>query len=231
MTERDVASILLSRKNFDRSQAVDVDTKNKLGSAGLQFCIQRRWVEADEIVGLVVSSRPSILGEIQRAVLSQPLANMPLPVNMPRQEGRRNLTLNHAAVCTPSLAPAPPAPPSELTGINESAALGWQFSGGLGIINKGLRCVLEAAEVPEDYNVGDEVVVAEDGQVYTAVVQAKKQDGFVLSFGQKKPKTVKPSYSKNELSRSAQASRPAPVGPPPGYAVGSAAAPVAPAVS
>jgi hypothetical protein len=53
--------------------------------------------------------------------------------------------------------------------------------------------------------IGDEVVVAEEGKPFTAVVQSKNEDGtYVLSFGQEKPRAVRP-YAKEELRRTAAA--------------------------
>jgi hypothetical protein len=53
-----------------------------------------------------------------------------------------------------------------------------------------------------DYEVGEQVIMAEDGKTYQATVQAKQADGsLVLSFGTDKPSKIKPSYARNELQR------------------------------
>lgn len=53
--------------------------------------------------------------------------------------------------------------------------------------------------------IGDEVVIADEGKPYTGVVQSKNEDGtYVLSFGQDKPRSVRP-YAREELRKTAAA--------------------------
>lgn len=65
--------------------------------------------------------------------------------------------------------------------------------------------LVESIMEEEDAEIGDEVVVADDGKPYTAVVKSKNSDGtYSLSFGREKPRTDR-SYSKAEVRKTAKA--------------------------
>jgi hypothetical protein len=70
---------------------------------------------------------------------------------------------------------------------------------------------------PQDQNktkIGDQVVVAEEGKAYSAVVQSQNPDGsYTLSFGSAKPRTPR-NYKSEELRKTANA----PAAPGPGQA-------------
>lgn len=73
---------------------------------------------------------------------------------------------------------------------------------------------------PSEYGIGDEVVVADDGQPMKAIVKAKNPDGtYQLSFGNLKPRAARPSYKKDEMKKTAagpEAAKPGvPAGAPP----------------
>src|SRR5574343_237992 len=89
-------------------------------------------------------------------------------------------------------------------GLQEALARGWlipdYYNGALQVTDY-MTKVNEMRELAEsgNYQVGDSVVVVEDGQGYTAVVQGKRSDGtYMLSFGDKKPRTER-TYNDQEI--------------------------------
>jgi hypothetical protein len=83
-------------------------------------------------------------------------------------------------------------------GFSEAMRRGWIIAdhdtGHLQVSNlqariEEMREISEYAAPGTAHQVGDTVLVAEDGQVYNAVVQGQRPDGsYILSFGDKKPR-------------------------------------------
>lgn len=59
---------------------------------------------------------------------------------------------------------------------------------------------MQAAANSDAAQIGDEVVVAENGKTFKATVSKQNPDGTLgLTFGNEKPATVKPSWQANEV--------------------------------
>jgi hypothetical protein len=66
----------------------------------------------------------------------------------------------------------------------------------------------------EEAQIGDEVVVAEDGRSYAATIKSRRPDGtYELSFGQEKPRQER-NYKHEELRKTAEAPAAANAGKP-----------------
>jgi hypothetical protein len=98
-------------------------------------------------------------------------------------------------------------------GFMEALRRGWlipEHSTGMMQVSNQLQRVEEMRAVLEDagqngHAIGDTVIIADEGQAYTAKVAAIQPDGsYVLAFGDKKPRHDK-TYKPNEIQPVSQA--------------------------
>lgn len=219
MDAKTIANILLSRQNARYSFVIDGATRVRLTPEGFEYAKQHGWIELDEETqAMRICLRANKMAEIKQ--FSEAATADAAQTLVPTAAAtKRDLALNHAADAY-KLDQHEVVSESSPTTVERSAA------GGEFVIYE--RCtapcrefVLEYnpqptptnvpqsmepahATTPGDYNVGDAVIMAEDGKTFQATVQAKQPDGsLVLSFGGNKPAKIKPSYGKNELQRAA----------------------------
>lgn len=211
MTVKHVAEILLSRKNSGYSFVLDGATRAKLGPDGFEYARYRGWVELDESTQCMRVSMLAVkLAEINMEAVrpdSETTSISPDAASPVSSVAERESATMHAQVMRDSLAPEVVCEriqnrePVVISGPD----LSWSKLSVIANEMHPMHEMLEAsAPLPtaDDYNVGDDVIIGEDGKTFQATVQAKNSDGsLVLSFGDQKPPTVKPTYLPKEVAR------------------------------
>jgi hypothetical protein len=234
MTAKDIAQILLSRQNASYSFILDGATRTKLTHEGFQYAMQRGWIELDEATSCMrISMRAAKLEEIKLAATAEVGEPLSSPASSLTSVGH-DLAFGHATEIEKSTSSevvsehAKLTPPVVITPGNES----WrQFIPFEGAATASHDLLIEygppTAQPPQppqpatptaagkdDFEVGDPVIMAEDGKTYQATVQSKQADGsVVLSFGTDKPSKIKPSYARNEIQRAPTAAGKTPAKP------------------
>lgn len=170
MTTADIARTLLASTSLVAAPQL----REKLGQAGYTEALRRCWISGEPETGLIQITRRNDRLEAMRAEAKAAPVAESVAVGVP---GRTYF--GEAAPVPINLVARPPetsptAPPVGNPG-NSSTSPGAPGA-----------------------NIGDQVTVAENGQTYSARIQAKQPDGkFKLSFGGTKP--TRDVYSSNEM--------------------------------
>jgi hypothetical protein len=215
ITDKDIATLLLNRQNANFSFVLDGKTREKLTPDGFQFAMNRRWLEIDDSMQCIcISRRTEKLAEINHAAFStigNPIGVAPQDqVVVVAESAAHDLVLAHVVETKASqsvdhiVERFENQPP--VIGVPEPS---WRK---LDMFQQSspMQAVMEDVPVPVgqqppgQYKVGDPVVVAEGGETFPATVQALQPNGqVVLSFGDRKPRTMKQAYDPKEIGRGA----------------------------
>jgi hypothetical protein len=177
MTQRDIASILLGRKNAALSFILDSASRAKLTPEAFQEALRLGWiVPSPECDYLCVSQDANKLAEMRNAVSA---------AVEPRPSDPESIVCESKDAILPSLFEAHRAQ-SDFAPYGLPAEL----------------AEVAAVKAPDKVEVGTPVKVASDGRTFTATVQSVRPDGkLVLSFPPNaKPATLKPDYDASEVS-------------------------------
>ncbi len=170
MTTADIARTLLASTSLVAAPQL----REKLGQAGYTEALRRCWIAGEPETGLIQITRRNDRLEAMRAeAKSAPLPEA-VAVGVP---GRTYF--GEAAPMPINLVarPAEVSPTAPPVGNPSSS---------------------NPSTTPPGANIGDQVTVAENGQTYSARIQAKQPDGkFKLSFGGTKP--TRDVYASNEM--------------------------------
>ena len=230
MTPKEIAKIILDvRENRMSSFIMPGELREKLGFEGYGEAMRLRWLVADsESSGMVqVTSNLSLLEEIRKIAECEPCAKSPgevtygepklgsNPVEYPSgssteqkmgneapksdDEGgpvkkswsneSARFALAHAHRHFPIQEIAPPATGKPAVAMTPSVPA-----------TTPVTTAAATGHLPPDANIGDEVIVASEGQTYTAKVARKSPDGtYSLSFGNKGPRDGTRPYKPSEF--------------------------------
>lgn len=209
-TPKQIAETLLQLRQRMSHVVLAGELQAKIGPEGVQEALRRTWLCADMDFGnLAITGNLSVLSEMEDLANSEcadckktececdgaekPKKDLKPWEKKPTDESRRiclahgQRTLNEwsapgsgqpdPAVRSATPAPAPPAPPAP-------------------------AAPAPAAPVGEEPAVGEDVMVAENGQQYSATIRSREPDGtYTLTFGGTRPTTER-RYRKEELTRS-----------------------------
>ena len=168
MTTADIARTLLASSSLVAAPSL----REKLGQAGYTEALRRCWISGEPETGLVQITRRNDRLEAMRAEAKIPQVAEAAVTGVP---GRTYF--GEAAPVPINLVarPAEVSPTAPPVGNPTNPTTD-----------------------PKGANVGDQVTVAENGQTYSARIQAKQSDGkFKLSFGGTKP--TRDVYASNEM--------------------------------
>lgn len=197
LSHQQIAATILNESKLARSSLVPQGIKQKLGPVAFSEALRLHWLESDFETGyLKVPQLMSILTTIRKAAAGSPILES--TAAKATFSPHRGIALDHFlgeskrqsvdTIMAEAYVP-PPAPVITKPGPNE----GWRKF----ILHQGRVPMQEAEAQPA--KVGDQVVVAQDGQSFPGVVQTIKPDGkVVVSFGQKKPSQAR-DYDKAEV--------------------------------
>lgn len=169
MTTADIARTLLASPALVAARVL----QEKLGQAGYTEAIRRCWIAGEPDTGLIQVTRRNDRLEAMRALAQTAPLGETVAVGVP---GR---TYFGEAAPTPiNLVARPPEASPVAPPVGNPPNASTTPAGGA--------------------NIGDQVTVAENGQTYSARIQAKEADGkFKLSFGGTRP--GRDVYASNEI--------------------------------
>lgn len=168
-----------------------------IGSAAVQDALNRGWIRPDSETGfLMLTDQQTQINDMREfaAASDPPTPPARPPGAPPRMESARNFVMNHS------------------NRLHETLGLGGDTSGSGGAPGSGQPQGQPAAppqQTPtspapnkpnQDYLVGQDVVVANEGKSYQAKIKARKPDGtYVLTFGVNKPADQSKAFRREEI--------------------------------
>lgn len=168
MTTADIARTLLASPALVAARVL----QEKLGQAGYTEALRACWIAGEPETGLIQISRRADRVEAMRAAAKTAPVAEAVAVGVPGRTYFGEATPTPISLVARPPEASPVAPPAG----NPS----------------------NPTTTPPGANIGDQVTVAENGQTYSARIQAKQPDGkFKLSFGGTRP--ARDVYASNEL--------------------------------
>jgi len=163
-----------------------------IGSEGVQEALNRNWVRPDTDTGfLVLTDQQSVINDM-RELASKAEETPPPPPPQPSNESRQ-YAMRHAHRFQEDFGIGP------VSGISGAPQTGTPA-------RPTQPNVLPTSPAPnkpgQDYMVGEDVMVADEGKSYQAKVQAANPDGtYKLSFGPNRPTQQDRMFRREELQK------------------------------
>jgi hypothetical protein len=210
-----IAATLLERRHRMTHVVLPGDLISQLGSEGMQEALRRTWLVPDMMSGsLTVNCNLGIVAQMEDAAkeLCEDCKKEPCECKPAVKESQmsawetmppldkvsRAFVVQHAERLHEFAAPGSgqgdrpaPAPTAQPTSIQPNSA-------------NAVRPMTATNAPAPDHNVGDGVIVAEEGKTYAGRVKARSPDGtYEISFGSTRP-TVERRYRKEEMQTLSQ---------------------------
>lgn len=185
MNVNEVAAALLERRLKSNPVIMQGEMQQLLGAEGMSEALRQRWIVPDNETGfLKISGDENIMDSMRSFAATVESKPAPEPEKKPVREAR-DFAMEHAGV--------------EPRIVHELLAPGTGHDNSAAVPKAPAMPTTPASTSPKKYQIGEDVMVVENGKSYVGKVAKDDNGRYTVSFGDNKPPQPK-QYGQEELS-------------------------------